>query len=220
MKTRLSVLTVFVFLLCAAWAPYAAAQTKATQVTVWVDGQQVLQHTFPESLYLPGRVMFVPYNGVVRYDDVKVTSLDGTVLFADDFEAETAGAFPSRWQRENQGGWTIVLEDGNRVLEQSDATLTGMSDLWPKAEYMPLSAEHVLEFKFKLLSWNGSTYRMNFIFRGENRNNNYMVQYHNRDEVLAITHRASGGDNRIAGIPFKLEPDRWYSFRIEVKLVD
>lgn len=198
----------------------AMAQGERTQITAWIDDVKLLEHVFAESMYLPGKVMFVPYNGVVRYDDVKVTSLTGEVLFTDDFSEEELGAFPSKWERGNPGGWIIVEDDGNKVLEQSTTTNTGMSDLWPKVEHLADSAEHVIEFRYKLVSWNGSTYRMNFIARGENRNNNYMVQYNEREKVLAITHRYSGGDNRIVEVPFELEPGRWYHFKIEVKLVD
>lgn len=220
MRSKATVIAVLALALTFALTSGAVAQEKGTQITAWVDGEKLLEHTFPESMYVPGRVMFVPYNGVVRYDDVKVTSLTGEVLFADDFSGEEVGAFPSKWQRENAGGWTIVEEDGNKVLEQSNATTTGMSDLWPAAPHFDRSAEHVFEFRYKLIAWNGSTYRMNFIARGENRNNNYMVQYNERENVLAITHRFSGGDNRIVEVPFELEPGRWYHFKIEVKLVD
>lgn len=220
MKAKLTVASMFTLVLCLMLSSVVMGQVKKTQVVVWLDGDQILEHTFAESMYVPGRVMLVPYNGVVRYDDVKVTGLDGQVLFSDDFESETLGAFPSRWERANAAEWTIVDENGNKVLEQSSATATGMSDIWPKAPHFTSSAEHVFEFKYKLVSWNGSTYRMNFIFRGEDRNNNYMIQYNNRDQVLAIAHRASGGDNRIVSIPFELETDRWYSFRVEVKMVD
>lgn len=220
MSKKLTVVTTLALALALVLGTGVMAQAQKTQITAWVDGEKLLEYVFDDSFYLPGKVMFVPYNGIVRYDDVKVTSLAGEILFADDFEDEELGAFPSKWQRENAGGWTIVEEDGNKVLEQSDAGLTGMSDLWPKAEYFADSAEHVFEFRYKLVSWNGNTNRMNFIVRGDNRNNNYMVQYNRSVGVLAITHRFSGSDNRMVEVPFELEPGRWYEFKIEVRLVN
>lgn len=219
---RLTARTAFllVAVLCLVMSPTVGAQMKGTKITAYVDGEKLLEHTFEESMYIPGKIIFVPYNGVVRFDDVKVTSLSGEVLFADDFTDETPGAFPSRWERGNAGGWTIVTEGDNKVLEQSDDTVTGMSDLWPNVSLLAGLVEHTLEFKYKLVSWNGSTYRMNFFPRGNDRNNGYMIQYHERDKVLSIAHRASGGDNRTVETPFEFEPDRWYSFRLEVALVD
>lgn len=220
MKTKATVIAVLVLTFALALTSTAMAQVKATQITAWVDGEKLLEHTFEESLYVPGRVMFVPYAGVVRFDDVKVTSLTGEVLFEDDFSAETLGAFPSKWERGNAGGWTIVDEDGNKVLEQSDISRTGLTDLWPTAPHFVGSAEHVFEFRYKLVEWSGSTYRMNFVVRGADRNNAYMIQFNRRDGILAIDHRHSGGDNRQVGVPFELEPGRWYNFKVEVKLVD
>lgn len=220
MRLPFTLMITMVMFLALMLSPVALGQMKATRITAYVDGEKLLEHTFEESHYVPGRIMFVPYNGVVRFDDVKVTSPGGDVLFADDFEGDAVGAFPSRWERGNAGGWAIVVDNDNQVLEQTSNTLTGMSDLWPKVEEFVGGVEHTLEFRFQLVSWNGTTYRLNFIPLGRDRNNAYMIQYNLRDEVLTIAHRASGGDNRVEATPFQFEPNRWYNFRIEVSLVD
>lgn len=222
MKSKPAIMNPAYILVCLAVLALGSVAMAApqTHMAAYIDGELLLEHTFDSVAHLPGRIMFVPYNGIVRFDDVKVTATDGRELFNDDFEGETIGQFPSRWQQENAGGWVIVDEDGNKVLEQSDAVFTGMSDLWPLASEFANSGEHTLEFKYKLVAWTGSTWRMNFFARADNRNNGYMLQYVRTDEVMTLAHRSGGGDNREATAPFVLEPDTWYDIKIIISVID
>src|SRR5690606_25152468 len=152
----------------------------------------------------------------MQFDDVRVTTSSGDVIFEDDFEKENLFAFPSQWERGNAGVWMIVNEGGNKVLEQSDTERTGLTDLWPVDLNLGAYDDYTFEFKFKLISWNGNTYRVNFIPRGVNRNDAYMIQYSDRAKALGVSHRLPGvGDSAyFDSVPFELEKDRWYTFRI------
>lgn len=201
---------------------FATAQSTGVRLITSVDGETLLDHTFPADAYPQGTVLFVLINGVMRFDDVRVTTAGGDVIFADDFEQESLFAFPSLWERGNAGVWMIVNEGGNKVLEQADTQRTGLTDLWPIGLNLGAYDDYTFEFKFKLLSWNGDTYRVNFIPRGINRNDAYMIQYSDRAKALGVSHRQPGlGDDAyFDAAPFEMEEGRWYAFRIDVQRVD
>lgn len=200
----------------------ALAETPGVRIVASVDGEELLDHTFHEDVYADGTVMFVLVNGVMRFDDVRVTSATGDVVFEDDFEGERLFAFPSLWERGNAGVWMIVDEDGNKVLEQSDTERTGLTDLWPLDLDLGEHPEYTFEFSFKLLSWNGNAHRVNFIPRGMNRNDAYMIQYSDLSKSLGITHREPGkGDSAyFDSVSFEIEAERWYRFSIHVSRAD
>ncbi|WP_433499416.1 alpha-L-arabinofuranosidase C-terminal domain-containing protein [Sphaerimonospora sp. CA-214678] len=92
-------------------------------------GDRVLPSTFRASPLpvadIKGGIGLGSWSTQVRYDDVKVTAADGTVLFSDDFSGDA-----SRWTPGAAGAWSV--EDGAYVQSADviDARTTAGSTDW------------------------------------------------------------------------------------------